>query len=184
MSEKQTLGFQAEVSQLLQLMIHSLYSNKEIFLRELVSNAVDAVQKIKRLSSMGQYNGALGDALVEVAFDADKKTITISDNGLGMTAEEIKKYIITRGFGDATVIPLSETPSIQKKLSWLTTTLMGGLDRPEIPGEESDEDEGDDVDEEVQETGRKVRGARVKGASGKAIMQHVAGLLNHLSRRS
>jgi len=55
--------------------------------------------------------------------------------------KDIKKYIITRGFGDATVIPLSETPSIQKKLSWLTTTLMGGLDAPEIPGEYSDEDE-------------------------------------------
>ncbi len=78
-----------------------LYSDNEIFLRELVSNAVDAVQKIKRLSSMGQYNGALGDALVEVAFDADKKTITISDNGLGMTAEEIKKYINQIAFSGA-----------------------------------------------------------------------------------
>ncbi len=55
--------------------------------------------------------------------------------------KEIKKYIITWGFGDATVIPLSETPSIQKKLSWLTTTLMGGLDVPEVPGEYSKKDE-------------------------------------------
>lgn len=78
-----------------------LYSDNEIFLRELVSNAVDAVQKIRRLSSMGQYNGALGDSLVEVAFDADKKTITISDNGLGMTAEEIKKYINQIAFSGA-----------------------------------------------------------------------------------
>lgn len=70
-----------------------LYSDNEIFLRELVSNAVDAVQKIKRLASMGQYNSEVGDPVVDVAFDADKKTITISDNGIGMTAEEIKKYI-------------------------------------------------------------------------------------------
>jgi hypothetical protein len=52
----------------------------------------------------------------------------------------IKKYIITRGFGEATVIPLSETPKIQKKLSWLTTTLMGALDAPEVPGEYSDDE--------------------------------------------
>src|ERR1700722_10266396 len=79
-----------------------LYSDNEIFLRELVSNAVDAVQKIKRLAAMGQYNGALGESLVEVAFDAEKKTITISDNGLGMTAEEIKKYINQIAFSGAT----------------------------------------------------------------------------------
>ena len=70
-----------------------LYSDHEIFLRELVSNAVDASQKIKRLASLGQYKGELGELQVEVAFDKDKKTITISDDGLGMTAEEIKKYI-------------------------------------------------------------------------------------------
>jgi molecular chaperone HtpG len=71
-------------------------------LRELVSNAVDATQKIKRLASLGQYNGELGDLRVEVAFDADKKTITISDNGLGMTADEIKKYINQIAFSGAT----------------------------------------------------------------------------------
>ncbi len=79
-----------------------LYSDNEIFLRELVSNAVDATQKLKRLSSLGQYNGEVGDLQVEVAFDADKKTITISDNGLGMTAEEIKKYINQIAFSGAT----------------------------------------------------------------------------------
>ena len=79
-----------------------LYSDNEIFLRELVSNAVDATQKIKRLASLGQYTGELGDLRVEVAFDADKKTITISDNGLGMTAEEIKKYINQIAFSGAT----------------------------------------------------------------------------------
>ncbi|RAJ34241.1 molecular chaperone HtpG [Pedobacter cryoconitis] len=78
-----------------------LYSDNEIFLRELVSNAVDAVQKIKRLAALGQYNGELGSPLVEVALDVEKKTITISDNGLGMTAEEIKKYINQVAFSGA-----------------------------------------------------------------------------------
>jgi molecular chaperone HtpG len=78
-----------------------LYSDNEIFLRELVSNAVDAVQKIKRLAALGQYNGELGEPGVEVAVDKEKKTITISDNGLGMTAEEIKKYINQVAFSGA-----------------------------------------------------------------------------------
>ncbi|WEK21822.1 MAG: molecular chaperone HtpG [Candidatus Pedobacter colombiensis] len=78
-----------------------LYSDNEIFLRELVSNAVDAVQKIKRLAALGQYSGELGDPLVEVAVDEEKKTITITDNGLGMTAEEIKKYINQVAFSGA-----------------------------------------------------------------------------------
>jgi len=78
-----------------------LYSDNEIFLRELVSNAVDAVQKIKRLASLGQFNGEVGAPLVQVAVDKDAKTITISDNGLGMTAEEIKKYINQVAFSGA-----------------------------------------------------------------------------------
>ena len=78
-----------------------LYSDNEIFLRELVSNAIDATQKIKRLSSLGQFNGTLGDLRVEVSFNKDEKTITISDNGLGMTAEEIKKYINQIAFSGA-----------------------------------------------------------------------------------
>ncbi|TCD27525.1 molecular chaperone HtpG [Pedobacter psychrodurus] len=78
-----------------------LYSDNEIFLRELVSNAVDAVQKIKRLGSLGQFSGEVGQPLVQVAVDKDAKTITISDNGLGMTAEEIKKYINQVAFSGA-----------------------------------------------------------------------------------
>ncbi|MFD1770698.1 molecular chaperone HtpG [Sphingobacterium suaedae] len=79
-----------------------LYSDNEIFLRELVSNAVDASQKIKRLSSLGQFQGELGDLTVDVAFDEEAKTITISDRGIGMTAEEIKKYINQIAFSGAT----------------------------------------------------------------------------------
>ena len=79
-----------------------LYSDNEIFLRELVSNAVDASQKIKRLSSLGQYAGEVGELVVDVKFDEAAKTITISDNGIGMTAEEIKKYINQIAFSGAT----------------------------------------------------------------------------------
>lgn len=78
-----------------------LYSDNEIFLRELVSNAVDATQKIKRLASLGQYKGELGDITIDVAFDEEAKTITISDNGIGMTAEEVKKYINQIAFSGA-----------------------------------------------------------------------------------
>jgi len=78
-----------------------LYSDHEIFLRELVSNAVDAIQKAKRLVSLGQFQGELGEPLVQVKLDADAKTITISDNGIGMTAEEIKKYINQVAFSGA-----------------------------------------------------------------------------------
>lgn len=79
-----------------------LYSDHEIFLRELVSNAVDASQKIKRLASIGEYSGELGTLKVTVSFDKEAKTITISDAGLGMTAEEIKKYINQIAFSGAT----------------------------------------------------------------------------------
>lgn len=79
-----------------------LYSDHEIFLRELVSNAVDATQKIKRLSSLGQFNKDLGDLTIEVSFDEAAKTITVSDKGLGMTAEEVKKYINQIAFSGAT----------------------------------------------------------------------------------
>ena len=79
-----------------------LYSDHEIFLRELVSNAVDASQKMKRLATLGHYKGELGELKIQVAFDADAKTITITDNGIGMTAEEIKKYINQVAFSGAT----------------------------------------------------------------------------------
>src|ERR1700741_433653 len=99
MEEKGTISIHTE--NIFPIIKKFLYSDHEIFLRELVSNAVDAVQKVKRLSSMGQYNGELGNLMVDVAFDVDKKTITISDNGIGMTAEEIKKYINQIAFSGA-----------------------------------------------------------------------------------
>ena len=79
-----------------------LYSDHEIFLRELVSNAVDASQKIKQLAQLGEFQGELGELIVDVSFDEKKKTITISDRGIGMTADEIKKYINQIAFSGAT----------------------------------------------------------------------------------
>lgn len=97
MSQNQeTRGFQSEVKQLLQLMIHSLYSNKEIFLRELISNASDAADKLrfKALSNPALYEGD-GDLRVRVSFNTDKGTITISDNGIGMTREQVIDHLGT-----------------------------------------------------------------------------------------
>ena len=79
-----------------------LYSDHEIFLREMVSNAVDATQKLKTLAQQGEFKGELGDLTVRVNFDADKGTITISDHGIGMTEEEIDKYINQIAFSGVT----------------------------------------------------------------------------------
>ena len=78
-----------------------LYSDHEIFLRELVSNGIDATQKLLGLASINEYQGELGDLKVKVSVDKKKKTITVSDNGIGMTAEEIKKYINQIAFSGA-----------------------------------------------------------------------------------
>ncbi len=78
-----------------------LYSDHDIFLREIVSNAVDATQKLKTLAAKGEYSGDLVDAQVKVSLDKDAKTITISDNGIGMTAEEVEKYINQIAFSGA-----------------------------------------------------------------------------------
>jgi molecular chaperone HtpG len=86
---KETLGFQAEVKQLLQLMIHSLYSNKEIFLRELVSNASDACDKL-RFAALHDASllGEDAELKIRVAFDKDARTVTVTDNGIGLSREE------------------------------------------------------------------------------------------------
>ena len=78
-----------------------LYSDHEIFLRELISNAVDATQKLKTLSTAGAFKGELGDMRVRVRIDKDKKTLTVSDHGIGMTAEEVDKYINQIAFSGA-----------------------------------------------------------------------------------
>src|SRR5712672_3968453 len=78
-----------------------LYSDHEIFLRELISNAVDASQKLKTLSSIGEAKGEIGDLSITVKLDKEAKTITISDKGIGMTAEEVDKYLNQVAFSGA-----------------------------------------------------------------------------------
>lgn len=95
MSNKQTMSFQTEIKQLLNLMIHSLYSDKEIFLRELVSNASDAIDKF-RFAQVNNPALNKGEELaVKVSFDKDAKTITVEDNGVGMTYDEVIENIGT-----------------------------------------------------------------------------------------
>ena len=95
-THKETLGFQAEVKQLLQLMIHSLYSNKEIFLRELISNASDAADKLRfeALADNALYEND-PDLKIKVTFDKEARTITISDNGIGMSRDEAISHLGT-----------------------------------------------------------------------------------------
>jgi len=95
-AKKETLGFETEVKHLLHLMIHSLYSNKEIFLRELISNASDAADKLRfeALSDDGLYEGD-SELKVRVDFDKDKRTVSVSDNGIGMTRAEVQEHIGT-----------------------------------------------------------------------------------------
>ena len=95
-SEKQTLGFQAEVKQLLHLMIHSLYSNKEIFLRELISNASDAADKLRfeAINNPSLYESD-SELQIKLTFDKAARTLTISDNGIGMSREEAIEHLGT-----------------------------------------------------------------------------------------
>ncbi|SFX87850.1 molecular chaperone HtpG [Pseudomonas sp. NFACC36] len=109
-TQKETLGFQTEVKQLLHLMIHSLYSNKEIFLRELISNASDAVDKLRfeALSKPELLEGG-AELKIRVSFDKDAKTITLEDNGIGMSREEVITHLGT--------IAKSGTADFMKNLS-------------------------------------------------------------------
>lgn len=95
-SDRETLGFQAEVRQLLQLMINSLYSNKEIFLRELISNASDAADKLRfeALATPALLED-VPELQIEVAFDASSKTLSVSDNGIGMSRDELTENLGT-----------------------------------------------------------------------------------------
>ena len=95
-TEKETLGFQAEVKQLLRLMIHSLYSNKEIFLRELISNASDACDKLRfeALSDAALFEGD-SELKIRISYDKEARTISIKDNGVGMSRNEVIEHIGT-----------------------------------------------------------------------------------------
>ncbi len=95
-AKKETRGFETEVKHLLHLMIHSLYSNKEIFLRELISNASDAADKLRfeSLSNDGLYDGD-SELKIRLEFDKDKRTLTVIDNGIGMNRQEVQEHIGT-----------------------------------------------------------------------------------------
>src|SRR5690625_2725637 len=93
-ANKETLGFQTEAKQLLHLMIHSLYSNREIFLRELISNASDAADKLRfhAVSDDSLYEGD-GELKIRVSFDKEAKTVTVSDNGIGMNRADVIEHL-------------------------------------------------------------------------------------------
>ncbi|HQC81613.1 MAG TPA: molecular chaperone HtpG, partial [Accumulibacter sp.] len=95
-AQKETLGFQAEVKQLLSLMIHSLYSNKEIFLRELISNASDACDRLRfEALNNGELYGDDGELKIRVSFDKEARTLTIADNGIGLSRDEAVQHLGT-----------------------------------------------------------------------------------------
>src|SRR5210317_1053807 len=100
MQEKGTISINTE--NIFPIIKKFLYSDHDIFLRELVSNAVDACQKMQALSALGETKSEVKDLKVTVSVDEKAKTITISDNGIGMTAEEIEKYINQIAFSGAT----------------------------------------------------------------------------------
>jgi molecular chaperone HtpG len=95
-ADQESYSFQAEVVQILDLMIHSLYSNKEIFLRELISNASDAIDRLRlELMAQGESPEADGPLQIRVGYDPEARTITVSDNGIGMSREEVIEHIGT-----------------------------------------------------------------------------------------
>ncbi|RTE67519.1 molecular chaperone HtpG [Amphritea opalescens] len=118
-TQQETLGFQTEVKQLLHLMIHSLYSNKEIFLRELISNASDAADKLRfeALSNNDLYEGD-GDLRIRISFDKDANTVTIDDNGLGMNRQDVIEHLGTIAKSGTSQF-LNELSGDQKKDSQL-----------------------------------------------------------------
>lgn len=99
MREQGTISIHTE--NIFPIIKKSLYSDHEVFLRELISNAVDAIQKLKMVSRAGEYSGEIGEPEIQIAIDKDRKTLSISDNGIGMTAEEVKKYINQVAFSSA-----------------------------------------------------------------------------------
>jgi molecular chaperone HtpG len=99
--EKQTGHIGVTTENIFPIIKKFLYSDHEIFLRELVSNGVDATQKLKTLVSVGEFKGELGDISVRISVDEKKKTLTISDRGIGLTADEIEKYINQIAFSSA-----------------------------------------------------------------------------------
>ena len=93
MSEIEKGGISVQTEHIFPIIKKWLYSEKEIFIREIVSNSVDAITKLRRLSSIGEADFSSEDYRVDVTVDKDAKTLTVSDNGIGMTEDELKKYL-------------------------------------------------------------------------------------------
>ena len=122
--KKETLGFQTEAKQLLHLMIHSLYSNREIFLRELISNASDAIDKL-RFKSQTEPELLEDDSefKIKIIADSNKRTLTISDNGIGMDYDEVLENIGTIAKSGTTAF--LDALEKSKKENTLTPELIG-----------------------------------------------------------
>src|SRR3954465_11563857 len=116
----ETLEFQAEARQLLQLMVHSIYSNKDIFLRELISNASDALDKLRLATLQDGLEADASDLHIEIEADTEARTLTVRDNGIGMTREEVVELIGT--------IAKSGTAELLRKVT-------EAKDRPELIGQ-------------------------------------------------
>ena len=114
-TETETLGFQTEVKQLLHLMIHSLYSNKEIFLRELISNAADATDKLRfaALDDNTLYEND-SDPVIRIGFDKEANTLTVMDTGIGMDRQEVIEHLGTIAKSGTTEFLQSLTGEQQK----------------------------------------------------------------------
>ena len=126
-AQKETLGFQSEAKQLLHLMIHSLYSNKEIFLRELVSNANDAIDKFRFESLSNSELASVTEELrIRIDVDEDAKTVTITDNGIGMTRDEAISHLGTIA-KSGTAQFLDSLTGDQKQDSQLIGQLVSGF---------------------------------------------------------
>ena len=97
--EKGTISVQTE--NIFPIIKKFLYSDHEIFLRELVSNAVDATQKLRKLAAIGDVQGEIGDTTIRISLDPEAKTLTIADQGIGMSADEVKRYINQVAFSSA-----------------------------------------------------------------------------------
>ena len=114
--------FQTEVNQLLHLMVHSLYSNKEIFLRELISNASDALDKLEYLKLTDErYKELEEPSKIVISFDKEKKTLTVSDTGIGMTPEQKERLLhclfeIAAAYGEISLVEENEIRKIAEEL--------------------------------------------------------------------
>jgi molecular chaperone HtpG len=175
-TKKETLGFQTEAKQLLHLMIHSLYSNKEIFLRELISNASDAADRLRfETLSDGSLMESDPDLKIRVEFDKDAKTVTVSDNGIGMNREEIITNLGTIAKSGTAQFLQSLTGDQQKDSQLIGQFGVGFYssfivaDRVEVFSRKAGADESDGIhwqssgesDFEIEERPKKERGTSI-----------------------